>query len=61
MGLEIGSNGNSAQTVRRSFYFKALIGQAQLQELENMRLVIHQQQSYTLGSLHDLFLQIGNS
>ncbi|MNY48991.1 hypothetical protein D3C86_1843740 [compost metagenome] len=61
MGLEIGSNGNCAHTVRRSLYFKALIGQAQLQELENMRLVIHQQQSYTLGSLHDLFLQIGNS
>ncbi|MNN80717.1 hypothetical protein D3C81_1974720 [compost metagenome] len=61
MGLEIGRNGNGTVPVRRSSYFKALIDQAQLQELENMRLVIHQQQSYTLGSLHVLFLQIGNS
>ncbi|MNC52675.1 hypothetical protein D3C75_1020340 [compost metagenome] len=61
MGLEIGSNGNGTGPVRSCPYFKALIDQAQLQELENVGLVIHEQQFYTLGSLHALFLQTTNS
>ncbi|MNI85207.1 hypothetical protein D3C73_1421800 [compost metagenome] len=61
MGLEIGSNGNGTGPVRRSPYFEAFINKAQLQELENVGLVIHEQQFYTLGSLHALFLQTTDS
>ncbi|MNP36878.1 hypothetical protein D3C76_1302960 [compost metagenome] len=52
MRLEISRNGNCACPVRSRFYFKAFVTESQFQKLEYMRLVINEQETYTLDCFH---------